>query len=320
MNTTILEIKNLSKTFQVKKGYFFSQAFGVIKAVHDVSFSVQKGETFALVGESGCGKTTTARIIARLLEADSGEIIFEDEDITHSSAERTRELRRKIQMIFQDPLSSLNPRQTIMDIVAEPLIVQKASSRDELKEKVVLAMDEVGLNDSFLRRYPHQLSGGQRQRVMIARALILSPDFLIADEPVSALDVSVQAQVLNLLKELKQMKGFSSLFVSHDLAVVSYVSNTVGVMYMGRIVESGPTEKVFSNPLHPYTRGLLASAPDVAKNEPSKVIAGEIPDPIHLPQGCVFAPRCPIKQEICMEQKPVYEIKNSLWYTACHFV
>lgn len=318
-NKPLISIKNLSKTYNVSSGYIFSKKLGSIKAVNKVSFDINRGETFGLVGESGCGKTTVGRLITRLVDADEGEIIYRGENILTNKGEELRSFRRDIQMIFQDPLSSLNPRMSIYEIISEPLIIHKIVSRKQMKEKAVSLLKETGLDEGYLNRYPHQLSGGQRQRVLIARALSLSPKFLVADEPVSALDVSVQAQIINLLIELGKKREFTCLFISHDLAVVKMISQRLAVMYLGRIVETGSAGEVFNNPFHPYTKGLVESIPDVYSPSGRKTIQGEAPDPMQIPLGCPFHPRCSYAKDLCLKEPPSLEEKTSGRFAACHY-
>lgn len=317
-NNCILRVNNLVKEFPVRMGYFFARKHGVIRAVDNVGFHIMKGETFGLVGESGCGKTTTGRIIARLIPPDSGTIIFEGNEIQDMKGLSLRKLRRRIQIIFQDPLSSLNPRMSIYEIVSEPLRIHNIIPKSKLKEETVKRLEDVGLNSTFLNRFPHQLSGGQRQRVLIARSLSLSPSFIVADEPVSALDVSIQAQILNMLENLREKIGFSCLFISHDLAVVRNISRRVAVMYLGRIVEIGPTDSIFKKPLHPYTRGLLESVPDIRAKRKLGIIPGEPPDPLNIPSGCPFHPRCENSTAICKKSMPLIEEKIKERFVACH--
>jgi oligopeptide transport system ATP-binding protein len=314
---SILQVNNLTKNYLVKVGHFLARRQAEIRAVDDVSFDVKRGEVFGLVGESGCGKTTAGRLIARLLPADAGKVVFEGEDVFSLSGKALRALRRKIQFIFQDPLSSLNPRMSIGEIVSEPMEIHKIFPQKQLKDAVISCLEEVGLNSGFLGRFPHQLSGGQRQRVLIARALSLSPTFVVADEPVSALDVSVQAQVLNLLEEIRSRRGFSSLFISHDLAVVRNLCQRIAVMYMGNIVETGAVEDIFKNPLHPYTRGLLESAPDLGRKSAGRIIPGDIPDPLDPPPGCKFHPRCPEATANCRITTPRLEGKKPGRMVSC---
>lgn len=315
----ILSVRNLSKSYQVKRGYVFSRRVGTIRAVDGVSLDVPAGSTLGLVGESGCGKTTAGRIVARLIPADGGEVLFRGRDVLGLSGKALRDLRREIQFIFQDPLSSLNPRMSVGEIVAEPMEIHGTVPRKSLKEAAATCLEEAGLTPGFLDRFPHQLSGGQRQRVVIARALSLKPSLVVADEPVSALDVSVQAQVLNLFLHLRQKRGFSSLFISHDLAVIRNVCRDVAVMYLGRIVESGPVDEVFGSPLHPYTRGLMESAPDPARRHPGSTIPGDLPDPMDTPSGCPYHPRCPRAEDECRMILPSLEEKKPGRSAACHF-
>ncbi len=316
----ILTVENLQKSFQVKVGYFFSQKVGTIRALDDVSFAVIRGETLGLVGESGCGKTTTGRIIARLIPGDGGKVNFDGGDILNREGKELQALRRRIQFIFQDPHSSLNPRMSIFQTVSEPLKIHRLVPKDQLVDAVDESLEEVGLNSSFMDRYPHQLSGGQRQRVIIARALALKPDFIVADEPVSALDVSVQAQILNLFCRLRRERGFSALFISHDLAVIRTVCQKVAVMYLGNIVETGPAQELFASPLHPYTQGLIKSAPHVGRDFSGSAISGDLPDPVNPPRGCSFHPRCSRAVDRCRVEKPAIEKIAPHRAVACHLV
>ncbi len=317
-NKNVLEVQNLLKTFYIKTGFVFAQKRGAINAVDNISFFVRSGETLGLVGESGCGKTTTGRIITGLIPADGGSVKFRGKEVLGTKGEELRKFRKNIQIIFQDPLSSLNPRMSIFEIVAEPLEVHKIVEKSQLRDKVVSCLEDVGLDKSFIDRFPHQLSGGQRQRVSIARALSLSPEFLVADEPVSALDVSIQAQIINMLEDLRNKLKFSCLFISHDLAVVKNISQRTAVMYMGKIVETGITSELFKDPLHPYTAGLINSVPDINSPGKYRIIPGDIPDPMNLPAGCLFQPRCPIAKEICKEHPPQPENKGNDRIVACH--
>jgi peptide/nickel transport system ATP-binding protein len=325
----LLEIKNLKKYFPISTGLFRQQT-GLVKAVDDISLFLQRGETLGLVGESGCGKTTLGRCVVRLYQPLAGEILYKtvDEagqeaviDLAAMSGKELRPFRREIQMIFQDPYSSLSPRRTVLDTISEPLKANKISSGKELEERVIYLMKVVGLEIQYLRRYPHAFSGGQRQRIGIARALATNPRLVVADEPVSALDVSIQAQILNLLKDLQGEFGLSYLFIAHDLSVVRYISNRVGVMYVGRLVETALTNELFSNPKHPYTEALLSAVP---KSEPDEVreriiLAGEIPNPANPPSGCYFHPRCRYAQEVCEVEVPRWEEVSPEHFSACHF-
>lgn len=317
-NDNILEVNNLLKTFHIKTGFIFAQKHGTINAVDNINFFVKQGETLGLVGESGCGKTTAGRIITGLISADGGSVKFRGEEILGKKGGDLRKIRKKIQIVFQDPLSSLNPRMSIFEIIAEPLEVHKIVEKSHLRYKVISCLEEVGLDKSFIDRFPHQLSGGQRQRVCIARALSLSPEFLVADEPVSALDVSIQAQIINMLEDLRNKLKFSCLFISHDLAVVKNITQRTAVMYMGKIVETAATAELFRDPLHPYTQGLIESVPDVNSPGKYRIIPGDIPDPLNLPKGCPFQPRCPYAKEICKEQPPIPEDRGEGRIVACH--
>lgn len=328
----LLEVKNLEQKFYLSSSALDKIKFKngrivkeekVVNAVNDVSFSLEHGEVFSLVGESGCGKSTTARTIIRLIEPKSGQIIYDGNDITHISQSEMLKYRRKIQMIFQDPYASLNPRQRIRDIIMEPMLFHKiVSNKKEAEKKCMEILEKVGLRPEQASRYPHQFSGGQRQRIGIARALAVEPEFIIADEPVSALDVSIQAQILNLLMDLKDEYGFSYLFIAHDLSVVKHISDRLAVMYLGSIVETGHKSKLFSNPLHPYTKALFSAVPTVGENPLVEKIelSGEIPSPMNLPSGCYFYDRCPYGKEICLKQKPVLKKMEEDHEAACHML
>ncbi|HLZ38484.1 MAG TPA: oligopeptide/dipeptide ABC transporter ATP-binding protein, partial [Mycobacteriales bacterium] len=296
----LLEVTGLRKHFPVTRGIVFARQVGAVKAVDGVTFRVAPGETLGLVGESGCGKSTTGRLLVRLLEPTAGRIVFDGRDITHASRGELRGLRRDAQMIFQDPYSSLNPRHTIGTIVATPLRIQGIATERGTKRTVQELLELVGLNPEHYNRYPHEFSGGQRQRVGIARTLALRPKLIVADEPVSALDVSVQAQILNLLKDIQDEYGMAYLFVSHDLRVIRHVSDTVAVMYLGKLMEVSPAEDLFRRPLHPYTRSLLAAVPMLGGAPREKIVLrGEIPSPIAPPPGCRFHTRCFMAQKVC---------------------
>jgi len=293
-NNNILEIKNLKKYF-FKKERFFSSKVYTVKAVNDISLNIIRGETLGLVGESGCGKSTAGRLILRLIDPDSGEILVDGKNVNRKM-EKTEymEYRKKVQIIFQDPYASLNPRMTIGDIIAEALIIHKIGTRLDRTERITELLEKVGLKGDILSRYPHEFSGGQRQRIGIARALAVRPELIIADEPVSALDVSVQSQILNLLKELQDSFKLSYLFISHAMSVVEYISDRVAVMYLGKIIEIAKSGEVYNNPLHPYTQALLSAVPipDPKSRRKRILLRGDIPSPINLPKGCIFAPRC----------------------------
>jgi dipeptide transport system ATP-binding protein len=310
MNGT-LSVVNLHKQFQT--------AGGVINAVNDVSFELKSGKTLALVGESGCGKSTVASAVLRLIEAESGDINFAGQSVRAMSLSELQQYRRNVSIVFQNPYSSLNPKMRLKSIVAEPLVVCYGIKGRELTNRVVQHLEDVGLGPEHLNRFPHQFSGGQRQRIAIARALALEPKVLILDEPTAALDVSVQAQVLNLLKELKSRLGLAYLFISHNLATVEYIADDVMVMYLGKIVEQGSVESIFDNPTHPYTRGLLDSVPsiDPAMRNQLRVLKGELPNPLDLPKGCAFYSRCDLSLDKCISHQPGLLAADSTSAVAC---
>ena len=316
MQDYILDVRNLKKYFQVGKG-------SILKAVDDISFHVKRGETYGLVGESGCGKSTIGRTILGLYDKTDGEVIFDLENV-HELSEKDRfSFYRKMQMIFQDPYASLNPRSTVKEIISEPMEVHGLySNKKERLKRVHELLEEVGLNKDHANRYPHEFSGGQRQRIGIARALALDPEFIIADEPISALDVSVQAQVVNLMKRLQQEKGLTFLFIAHDLSMVKQFSDRIGVMYLGNMVEETQSEHLYDNPLHPYTKALLSAIPipdpDIEDQRERIILEGELPSPIHPPSGCVFRTRCPMAMEVCAKDRPVWQEAEEGHYVACH--
>jgi len=316
----LLTVQGLKKYFPVKKGFLSRQA-GVVKAVDDISFSIAENEVLGLVGESGCGKTTAGRCVLRLIEPTAGAVRFKDQDILPLKGASLKAMRRQMQIIFQDPLSSLNPRMTVGAIVAEPFIIHKVSKGADLSDQVVQLLDRVGLPKSAVNRYPHEFSGGQRQRIGIARAIALRPALIIADEPVSALDVSVQAQIINLLDDLKRDFGLSYLFIAHNLSVVKHISNRIAVMYLGRIVESGPSDQVCDAPLHPYTKALIAAVPEprVAKTKKAIVLQGDVPSPMNPPSGCAFHPRCSLAKPDCREKRPELVDKREGRAVACPY-
>lgn len=321
--STLLEIKGLKQYFSIQKG-LLRKTIGYIKAVDGVDLTIKKGETLGLVGESGCGKTTLGRSIIRLYEPTAGKVLFRDKDqmvsITELGRKSLRSFRQHMQIIFQDPYSSLDSRMTILDIVGEPLVVNNIATGKELVERVEDTLVQVGLQKEHLRRYPHSFSGGQRQRIAIARAIILNPELIVADEPVSALDVSIQAQILNLLKDMQQKLNLTYLFISHDLGVVRYISDRIAMMYVGKLVEVAPKEKLLVKPMHPYTESLLSAVPrvDLAYHKKRIILPGEAPDPSNLPSGCVFHPRCRYSKEICKNEEPqLREIEDR--QVSCHF-
>ena len=318
----LLEVKNLKVHFPVKHG-MFSRIRETVKAVDDVSFSIAPGETLGLVGESGCGKTTLGRAIVRLIEPTAGSVLLEGEDITQMRGSMLRARRRKFQMIFQDPYGSLNPRMTVEQIVGEALDIHKlADSKSGRRMRVLELLKDVGLDPIYAQRYPHEFSGGQRQRIGIARALAVEPKLIICDEPVSALDVSVQAQIINLLRDLQQQRGIAYLFIAHDLAVVEHISHRVLVMYLGKIVEASEAKTLTREPQHPYTQALISAVPEVDPETKRKriVLPGDVPSPIHPPGGCPFHPRCPIAQmPRCKDEFPEFrEVQKDHW-ASCHF-
>ena len=322
----LVRVESLVKYFPVKGAGLVARTVGHVQAVDGVSLTIPRGKTLGLVGETGCGKSTLARCIAGLIPATSGEVLFEGRDITKLSRHAMQPVRREIQMIFQDPYGSLNPRRRVGAIIGDPFAIHKTVPSSERKRKVQELMERVGLNPEHYNRYPAEFSGGQRQRIGVARALALRPKLIICDEPVSALDVSIQAQVLNLLSDLQKDFGLTYLFIAHDLEVVRHVSNAVTVMYLGRVAESGSREVVYGTPRHPYTAALLSAAPaadpDAAASRQRIILVGDIPSPIDPPSGCRFHPRCPKAQELCSEQDPPLEVKAgdaATHLTACHF-
>jgi peptide/nickel transport system ATP-binding protein len=321
--SVLLDVKGLKKYFPIRKG-LLQKVVGQVKAVDDVTFFLNKGETLSLVGESGCGKTTTSRCILRAITPTAGQVLLEDEgrmvDVATLPKSSLPRLRRQMQMIFQDPFASLNPRMTLLDIVGEPLLVHNVGNETERQDRVVELLQLVGLRPEYMRRYPHAFSGGQRQRIGIARALALNPRLVVADEPVSALDVSVQAQILNLLLELQERLGLTFLFVAHDLSVVKHISERVAVMYVGRIVETAPTRQLFESPRHPYTEALLSAVPipNPRLRTERIVLQGEVADPANTPSGCHFHPRCQYAKDVCREQTPVQEEIAPNHFVRCH--
>lgn len=326
MSTDLIKVRNLVKYFPVySRGVLFKSAIGMVHAVDNISFDIKKGETLGLVGESGCGKTTAARLILNLIEPTSGEVFFNDENVYErfkaSNTQEKLRFRRKMQLIFQNPYGSLDPRMTVFDIVSEPFLIHKHLPKDEWEERVYHLLKLVGLEEYHAERYPHEFSGGQRQRICIARALAVEPEFLIADEPVSSLDVSIRAQILNLLVDLQKEMGLTYLYISHDLSSVRQISHRVAVMYLGEIVEFASTNELFRDPRHPYTDALIQAVPipDPKTRRLRIILRGEVPSPINPPQGCRFHPRCPYMTEKCVrEAPPPFERKEGHW-TACHY-
>ena len=314
----LLQVKHLKKYYEVDQGWFKPKAY--VKAVDDVTFTIYKGETFGLVGESGCGKSTTGRTLLRLHDPTDGSILFENKDISKLPYEQMRKLRRRIQMVFQDPYASLNPKKTIRQILTEPLRVHGLFTKEERVKKAIEILEIVGLSEYHLDRYPHEFSGGQRQRIGIARAVILQPDLIVTDEPVSALDVSIQSQVINLLLKLQKEFNLTYIFISHDLSVVKHITDRVAVMYLGKIVELASTEELFDNPKHPYTKALISAVPVSHPDEKREriILTGDVPSPANPPKGCSFHPRCAECMAICKtEAPPVIEMENG-HTVACH--
>jgi oligopeptide transport system ATP-binding protein len=321
-NNVLLRVENLVMHFPIYRGVIGRQV-GAVHAVDGVSFTVKRGETLGLVGESGCGKTTTGRTILRLYKPTAGNIVFDGVDLVKLKGEEMRQMRRKLQMIFQDPYASLNPRMTISDIIGEPLIVYNVANAKEIQERVEHLLEIVKLNPAFANRYPHEFSGGQRQRIGVARALALQPSFIVCDEPISALDVSIQAQVINLLEDLQKQFNLTYLFIAHDLSVVRHISDRVAVMYLGVIAEMASRDEVYKSPLHPYTQALLSAVPIPDPVEDAKrkrtILEGDVPSPVNPPSGCHFRTRCPIAKQICSEQKPEFRELRPDHFVACHF-
>ena len=318
----LLEVNNLKMHFPITKGIVFQRQVGAIKAVDGVSFDLFSGETLGLVGESGCGKSTTGRAILQLYRPTDGQVVFEGKDLVQTKGEELRRMRRRMQMIFQDPYASLNPRMTVGSIVGEPLDVHGiGSSRKERQERVQELLKIVGLNPYFVNRYPHEFSGGQRQRIGVARALAVNPPFIVADEPISALDVSIQAQVINLMEDLQEELGLTYLFIAHDLSVVRHISDRIAVMYLGKIVELADRDELYRNPMHPYTQALLSAVPipdPKIENQRTRIILeGDVPSPANPPKGCNFCTRCPRVMDICREQEPVFKDYGDGHYAAC---
>ncbi|SYX87632.1 ABC transporter ATP-binding protein [Paenibacillus alvei] len=321
MAETLLEVKHLKKYFPITSG-IFNRTVGHVKAVDDISFTIKRGETFGLVGESGSGKSTVGRTIIRLLEKTEGEVKFQGIDIYGMQEKELRKLRPKMQLIFQDPYSSLNPRVRVGDAIGEALLNHGMTTKEEVRDRVLEVMEACGLSAYQYDRFPHEFSGGQRQRIGIARALILDPDLIIADEPVSALDVSIQAQIINLFRKLQKTRGLTYLFISHDLSVVEHLCDRIGVMYLGTMMETASRDELFRNPLHPYTKALLSAVPvPIPKLKRERIVLqGDIPNPANPPSGCKFHTRCPFATDICREQVPVFRDVGNDHQVACHLV
>jgi oligopeptide transport system ATP-binding protein len=321
---TLIRVDKLTKHFPITRGILIQREVGAVQAVDKVSFDIRKGETLGLVGESGCGKSTTGRTILQLYRPTSGQVYYNDQNLVELKGEGLRRMRRNMQMIFQDPYASLNPRLTVGSIIAEPLEVHNIGNARDRKDKVAELLELVGLSPHFINRYPHEFSGGQRQRIGVARALALQPEFIVCDEPISALDVSIQAQVVNLLEDLQQTFGLTYLFIAHDLSMVRHISDRTAVMYLGKVVELATRDELYAHPLHPYTQALLSAVPipDPAKEARRQriILEGDVPSPVNPPSGCRFHNRCPLAIDICSEVEPEWrEVAPDHW-VACHLV
>ena len=323
-DTALIEVRGLKKYFPITQGIIFQRKVADVKAVDGLNFAIKKGETLGLVGESGCGKSTTGRAILQLYRPSAGEVIFQGKDLVKLQGEELRKMRRNMQMIFQDPYASLNPRMTVGDIIGEPLEVHNIAKGKEKKERVQELLKIVGLNPYFVNRYPHEFSGGQRQRIGVARALAVQPDFIVCDEPISALDVSIQAQIINLLEELQTKFNLTYLFIAHDLSVVRHISDRIAVMYLGKIVELTDRNALYNNPLHPYTKALLSAVPipdPVVEEKRERIIlVGDVPSPVRPPSGCHFHTRCPLVMDKCKKDDPEFRNAGAEHWVACHAV
>ena len=323
-DNVLVRVEHLKKYFPISGGFIFSRSVGNVKAVDDVSFDIYRGETLGLVGESGCGKTTTGRTIIQLERPTGGHVYYEDQDLTQMRGGELRHMRRKMQIIFQDPYASLNPRLTVGAIIGEPLEIHRVARGKEMRERVEELLQLVGMDPYFVNRYPHEFSGGQRQRIGVARALALEPEFIVCDEPISALDVSIQAQVVNLLEELQEKLGLTYLFIAHDLSMVRHISNRVAVMYLGKIVELAGRHAVYTDALHPYTEALLSAVPIpdpvVEQRRQRIILTGDVPSPSNPPPGCNFSTRCPKAIDVCSEVEPEFVEVKPEHFCACHLV
>lgn len=326
MNTSdgvLLSIRNLVKHFPITRGIIFQKQIGAVHAVDDISFDIHQGETLGLVGESGCGKSTTGRTILQLYRPTSGQVVFDGIDLVALKGNELRKMRRRMQMIFQDPYASLNPRMTVGEIIGEPLLIHSVAKGKAIQERVEQLLELVGLNPAFSNRYPHEFSGGQRQRIGVARALALQPDLIVCDEPISALDVSIQAQVVNLLEDLQHQFGLTYLFIAHDLSMVRHISNRIAVMYLGVLVELADRNELYNHPLHPYTQALLSAVPIpdpfVEERRRRIILEGDVPSPVNPPSGCRFRTRCKYAKELCSEVKPEWRELQPGHFVACHF-
>ncbi len=323
-NNTLIRVENLTKHFPITRGIIIQRQIGAVQAVDNVSFTIQEGETLGLVGESGCGKSTTGRTILQLYRPTAGRVFFRETDLTELKGENLRRARRDMQMVFQDPFASLNPRMTVGNIISEPLEVHNVGTSKERRERVRELLERVGMSPNYINRYPHEFSGGQRQRIGVARSIALEPEFLVLDEPISALDVSIQAQVVNLLETLQDTMGLTYLFIAHDLSMVRHISDRTAVMYLGKIVELATRDELYTHPLHPYTQALLSAVPipDPIKERKRQriILEGSVPSPVNPPKGCRFNPRCQYAVDICRQEDPEWrEIIPAHW-VACHLV
>jgi oligopeptide transport system ATP-binding protein len=320
-NGALLKVQNLKMHFPITHGIIIQRRVGAVKAVDGITFDIKRGETLGLVGESGCGKSTTGRAILQLYQPTAGDVFFEGENLTALKGEALRRMRRRMQMIFQDPYASLNPRMTVGDIIGEPLVVHNISKGKERRERVQELLRVVGLNPYFVNRYPHEFSGGQRQRIGVARALAVNPDFIVCDEPISALDVSIQAQIINLLEDLQAEFNLTYLFIAHDLSVVRHISDRIAVMYLGKIMELTDRHRLYNEPLHPYTQALLSAVPIpdpvVEETRQRIILEGDVPSPVNPPVGCNFNTRCPVVMDICKEQEPEFKDLGNEHWVAC---